>query len=219
MRIDAFGLCLKRVEADDLEMLRGWRNDPKIRNNMFFREEITPDMQYRWFQTIQTQDNYYFIILHRQEPVGLIHLSSINSVDLTAYAGLFIYDDSYLLSDIPARASLAMLHVFLSGRGLREVYAKVRGENTTAHHYNLSLGFHRVKTIEHGAGYEYLLTISEFEKRTAALRSFCARTYGGRITVDLDADTMDNLPGKDQPHVQPEINWIIPVSASENPAS
>ena len=100
------------MEADDAELIRQWRNDPKISKFMFYKGEITPAMQSEWFTSIDNEQNFFFLIYHNNSPAGLINISSIDWENKTAYTGLFIYDDKFLASDIPVMASLAMLDVF-----------------------------------------------------------------------------------------------------------
>jgi RimJ/RimL family protein N-acetyltransferase len=219
MKIEAFGVILKRLHAVDLEMVRRWRNDPKIRTSMFFQEEITSESQQRWFLQVNNPLHYYFVIYHEQQPLGLIHLSDINKSNLTAYAGLFVYEDRYLHTDIPSRASLAMLHVFLSGRGMKTIYAKVRGENQIAHRYNTMLGFEKHQVIENGNGVEYMLQAPVFEMRTTALRQYAVKPFGNRVFVYLDEQTKASLPGIEIAETSPVIDWITPAISSANPST
>ena len=48
---------LRGIVKDDLEQLRKWRNDPKLRQ--YFREyrELTPMMQDSWYEFIQHDKN------------------------------------------------------------------------------------------------------------------------------------------------------------------
>lgn len=219
MRIEAFGVTLTRLQEQDLEMVRLWRNDPKIRANMFFQQEISRESQQQWFSRVNNPLHYYFVISHEQHPLGLIHLSDINGNDLTAYAGLFIYADRYLHTDIPSRASLALLHVFLSGRGIKTVYAKVRGENQIAHRYNTTLGFEKYQLIEKGNGIEYILQSPVFETRTAALRQYAAKPFGNRVLVYVEEETKASLPGVAVSETTPVIDWITPAISSANPST
>ncbi len=40
--LENYGVRLKRLTHDKIELLRQWRNDPKIQQYMFYREYITP---------------------------------------------------------------------------------------------------------------------------------------------------------------------------------
>jgi hypothetical protein len=45
---------------------------------MFYKGEITPQMQDEWFESIDNEQNFFFLIYHKQQPVGLINISSID---------------------------------------------------------------------------------------------------------------------------------------------
>ena len=49
MKLEKYGICLEKLTHDKIELVRRWRNHPKIRRYMEFREEITPEMQEKWF--------------------------------------------------------------------------------------------------------------------------------------------------------------------------
>ena len=150
MRITRYGITLERLQQEQTEMVRQWRNDQKIAGFMFYKGEITEKMQQEWFSSIDNEQNFFFLIHLKNKPVGLINISSIDWENKTAYTGLFIYDDKFLATDTPVMASLAMLDVFFLLFDMQSVYAKVKGNNKAAHNYNSSLGFSRTKKIEYG---------------------------------------------------------------------
>ena len=51
---------LVRLRHCDIELVRHWRNDPKISQHMAYREHITREMQERWFETVNNNRNFYF---------------------------------------------------------------------------------------------------------------------------------------------------------------
>ena len=63
---------MRRLTHDKIEMLRQWRNDPKIQQHMFYREYITPEMQERWFANLDQHTNFYFIVEYDGKEIGLI---------------------------------------------------------------------------------------------------------------------------------------------------
>ena len=167
-------------------MIRGWRNDPKIQQHMFFQATITPEMQQRWYDSVNNEQNYYFLIYVGQEPCGLISISSIDFDTRNAFAGLFIYDDKYIGTDVPVRASLSILDVFFMFTNLESIYAKVRDSNLVAHLYNTSLGFKRTKKIELGQGYEYCLKRESYFQATALLHKATQQLYGDKTALEFD---------------------------------
>ena len=129
MIISRYGVNLVRVQKEHIETIRIWRNDPKIREHMFFKSEITAEMQLNWFNSIHNDQNFYFMVCPADQPIGLISLSSIDYEHNKAFAGLFIYDDNFLGTDIPVRSSLCLLDSFFAHTAIDTVYAKVRDTN------------------------------------------------------------------------------------------
>jgi len=176
--ITRYGICLERITAAHIEMVRLWRNDPKIQQHMFFKNDITPKMQEEWFDSVNNDQNFYFLIHYLEKPVGLINISSVDWENNSAFAGLFIYDSNYWGTDVPVRASLCVLDIFFAFTTIQNIFAKVRDSNIAAFHYNTALGFERSKKIEYGLGFEYVLTREHFFSTTEKLRTATARLFG-----------------------------------------
>ena len=187
MKITRYGLTLHRLEKEQTELVRQWRNDRKISRFMFYKGEINSEMQIEWFDSINNEQNFFFLIFNKEKPVGLINISSIDWENKTAYTGLFIYDDTFLASDVPVMASLALLDVFFLLFDIQSVYAKVKGNNKTAHSYNSSLGFSRTKKIEYGLGYEYMLQKEIYFLETSKIRNAALRLKGNKTIIELNA--------------------------------
>ena len=65
MKITRYGITLERMEAEHAELVRSWRNDPKIAKFMFYKGEITTAMQAEWFASIDNEQNFFFLIHHK----------------------------------------------------------------------------------------------------------------------------------------------------------
>ena len=206
MRISRYGVILERLNAEHSELVRQWRNDQKISRFMFYKGEITQRMQHEWFESIDNEQNFFFLIYYNSNPVGLINISSIDWENKTAYTGLYIYDDTFLSSDIPVMASLAMLDVFFLMFDIQSVYAKVKGNNKAAHNYNSSLGFTRTKKIEYGLGYEYMLQKEIYLLETQQLRNAAIRLRGNNTLIELkETSTIDEWLRKRLKSVKTEV--------------
>jgi UDP-4-amino-4,6-dideoxy-N-acetyl-beta-L-altrosamine N-acetyltransferase len=186
MKISRYGITLEKLKPEHTELVRNWRNDPKISRFMFYKGEITAEMQRDWFSSIDNEQNFFFIIRYNNEAVGLINISSIDWENKTAYTGLFIYEENFWGTGVPVMASLAMLDIFLLLLDIQSVYAKVKGNNTVAHSYNSSLGFSRTKKIELGLGYEYLLQKEIYLLETKELRNAAIHLKGNSTIIELD---------------------------------
>ena len=192
MKVLRYGIVLERLNENHLEMVRHWRNDKKISKYMFHHGEITTEMQQEWFQSINNLSNFFFLIHYHNKPVGLINMSAIDWDKHEAYSGLFIYDDTFLGTDVPVRASLAMLDVFFLLAGIKKVYAKVRGNNKVAHRYNTALGFVRTRKIELGLGFEYELDRTEYFIQADKLRRLAEKIDGNYTEILFENTAIDN---------------------------
>lgn len=191
MKVHRYGITLERIKREHLEMVRQWRNDQKISKFMFHHGEITSTMQQEWFQSINNISNFFFIIHYHGKQVGLINMSAIDWDKHEAFSGLFIYENEYLGTDVPARASLAMLDVFFLLAGIKKVYAKVRGNNKVAHRYNTSLGFTKTRKIELGLGFEYELERIDYFMTADKLRRLASKTNGNTTLIEFDNSEVD----------------------------
>jgi RimJ/RimL family protein N-acetyltransferase len=189
MKITRYGITLEKLKQEQIEMVRQWRNDPKIVQFMFHRGEITADMQAEWFKSIDNEQNFFFIVHYGNEPVGLINISSIDWENKTAYTGLFIYEEKFWGTEVPVMASLAMLDIFMLLLDIQCAYAKVKGNNPVAHNYNAALGFSRTKKIELGQGYEYILQKEIYLLKTKELRNAAIRLRENKTIIELDAQS------------------------------
>ena len=78
MKISNYDVSLELLTENKIEMVRQWRNDPKIQQYMEYRETITPEMQKKWFDKLNNgKDNFYFIIQYKGEDIGLINVKDI----------------------------------------------------------------------------------------------------------------------------------------------
>ncbi|HEY0262219.1 MAG TPA: GNAT family N-acetyltransferase [Chitinophagales bacterium] len=178
MTISKFGVELKRLTVDKIELVRAWRNDPKISRSMFFAQHITAEMQQKWFESIDNEHNFYFLIYYHGKAVGLIHTSEIDNAKKTAFSGLFIYDESYWGTDVPVRASLAMLDFFFAENSIETFFAKTKKDNKAAILYNEMLGFEVESEIEKDTGLLLKLTKENYYRASARLQKIAERVKG-----------------------------------------
>ena len=143
MKLEKYGIVLNRLTHDNIELVRNWRNDSKISQYMEFQEYITPEMQEKWFQKIDNDNNYFFIIEYEGRKVGLVNIKDIDYEQKTGEGGIFIYDDEYLNSDVSFRASLCNSDFFFETLNLERITAHILSDNKRAVKYNLMLGFEK----------------------------------------------------------------------------
>jgi len=179
MTLEGYGVKLHRLTEDKLELLRRWRNDPKIQKYMGYREHITADMQKVWFQKINNKHNYYFIIEYEGKEIGCINIKDIDYEQKTGEPGIFIWDDDYLNTDVPIRASILQGDFIWDTLRLESQHIHVLKSNTRAIQNNLYWGYKLLPNQEDVELQSYVLTKEDMLKnkvKTDRLKKILLKT-------------------------------------------
>lgn len=144
MIIKKYGIALKRLTEQDIELVRTKRNDKAIREKMFYQKIISPEEQLKWFKSINNSLNYYFIIEYNNKKIGLTHGKIVSYTNAISEGGLFIWDKKYQNTHIPVLASVCMTDLTFYVLKMKKAMAKVRFDNDTALTYNEKLGYKEV---------------------------------------------------------------------------
>lgn len=144
LELTNYDITLRRLTADKIELVRNWRNDPKIQETMLYREYITSEMQQRWFAKVDNDLNYYFIIVYKGEEIGLINVKDIDYTNHCGESGVFIYEDRYRGTDIAYRAHLVMFDYIYEVLGLKYTYSHILNNNPKAFRFIEFIGGKKV---------------------------------------------------------------------------
>lgn len=140
--LEAYGVKLKRLTHDKIEMVRMWRNNPKIQQYMEYREEITPEMQEKWYNKISSSGrDFYFIINYESNEIGLINIRDVDFDLGEGEPGIFIWDDEYLNSGLSFRASLCLLDWVFETLKLNKTTAHILSDNIRSKQFALARGY------------------------------------------------------------------------------
>jgi UDP-4-amino-4,6-dideoxy-N-acetyl-beta-L-altrosamine N-acetyltransferase len=170
MIVRKYGLTLRRLTRDDLELVRQKRNSEEIRQVMQFRDEITPEMQSEWFNTIDNFKNYYYIVEFEGKKVALINDKNMNWEERTSESGLFFWDMDYINTFIPILSSLVLLDVGFYYLEWNISYIHVMRDNFAAIGYARQIGYELCKGQEEEENQLYYLSRENFEKRGKNIR-------------------------------------------------
>ena len=198
MKFYSYGIVLERLREDKIEMVRRWRNDEHIRRFMDYQQEITPEMQRRWFDSINDLNNFFFIISYNVKDIGLIHCSDIDWDKKKGHAGLFIWNVHFIDTYIPVLASLSLLDLFFFGFRLKNIEAKVKNDNRRAIAYNRSLGFEYVEPVNaqfdlyNVSRQSYINTAKRLKKAASGLvpQKPCLQFEPERHSIDKEIEEM-----------------------------
>ncbi len=140
LQLTGYGITMRRLNKDKIELLRQWRNDPKIRQYMIYQEYITPEMQVKWFEKINNDNNLYFIIEDGGQDVGMINVKDIDYSKGEGEGGIFIYEDRLLNSDFAYRAHIVLFDYAFDIIGLNGIISEIQPTNVRAIRFASFLG-------------------------------------------------------------------------------
>ncbi|MCW3086362.1 MAG: hypothetical protein JWP12_3728 [Bacteroidetes bacterium] len=186
MIISGYGIQLIRLTHNDIEMVRNWRNSAQIHRFMEYREYITPEMQEKWFASIDNVDNNYFLISYNGEKIGLINGSQTDwHAKETRSGGIFIVKEEYLKTLIPLRASLLLTDLsFIVG--IERTFIKVLKDNPVAISYNKSLGYELLPGQENQYNQQYVITEQSYTAKVKKLKRLLTKGANEKIMFIID---------------------------------
>lgn len=176
MIIEQYGVKLKRITHDDIELIRFWRNHPDIRRNMAYKKHITKKMQLEWFESINNKNNYYFLIEYKGKDVGVINSKNVNMNDMYGEGGIFIWDTNLDFEFTAVLASLCFLNaVFFVLKIFNKSFVQILPTNQKAIQFNKNLGYVVVPGQEKSKNPYYVLTREDYISKTEKLRSIASK--------------------------------------------
>ncbi|MBK7214383.1 MAG: GNAT family N-acetyltransferase [Bacteroidales bacterium] len=170
MIVSKYGLVLRRLQLEDIELVRQMRNSEAIRQVMQFREEISPEMQLKWFESVNNFENYYYIVEYEGRKVALINDKNMNWQERTSESGLFFWDKDLISTFIPILASLVLLDMGFYYLDWRISYVHVMRDNPAAIVYTKQIGYQLADGQENEENQLYFLTKENFEKQGRNIR-------------------------------------------------
>lgn len=196
MIIRKYGITIRRLKEADIELVRRMRNSPEIQRNMYYREYITPEMQKKWFKSINNKANGYFIIEYKGKKIGLIHGKDNDFEKRTSEGGIFIWDKDYIKTPIPSLASNILDDYTFLIINFNATYAKVLSKNTPVIEYNKLMGYVPCEPRNDDKGVQWMmLTRENYLKHMRIFRKSIERATGdGEPLAYKDFDFSDDSP-------------------------
>jgi UDP-4-amino-4,6-dideoxy-N-acetyl-beta-L-altrosamine N-acetyltransferase len=199
MKISRYGVGIRRITIDDIELIRNWRNSPAVRDRMIYREYITPEMQMEWFRKIDNYRNFYYIIEVGNEKVGLINNKDTDWEQHTTESGLFLFDEKFNDTYVPVAASMILLEAGFLILGGRDATIRILSDNHKAIAYNKQLGFEEEACDEKDFKF-FRLTREQFLLKTHRIREMLTKSYANRdprMYMTLEAHDYENGVGQE----------------------
>ncbi|HVA98983.1 MAG TPA: hypothetical protein VNG53_08815, partial [Bacteroidia bacterium] len=165
----------------------------KISSVMHYQELISPEMQKKWFESVNTIYHNYFIIHYKGEKIGLINGKNSDYEKRTSEGGMFVWDDKYWGTLIPSMCSVIMSdHAFLIC-SYKKNYIKILKSNQKAVLYNQKLGYEPTNDYPSDEEVQWFeLTKEKYEKAVVKIRKAI-----GIITNDFAPLAIENIDFED----------------------
>jgi UDP-4-amino-4,6-dideoxy-N-acetyl-beta-L-altrosamine N-acetyltransferase len=196
--LEQYGVRLIRLQEEDIELVRYWRNQSDIANYMEYKNYITPEAQKNWFKSISNKYNYYFIIEFEGKKVGLINAKNYDPNTGFGEGGIFIWDKDYINSFAAPFSSLCMLNFMLLKVSFsRKSRVRILRNNERAIQYNKLLGYRLLPGQEEVENQLYELDVEDYLIHGAKLNKVAAILSDNeselRYTGEVSEENMDDI--------------------------
>ena len=181
MHFTRFGITLHRLERDDLEMVRQWRNSDQVRSYMRYREFIEPEEQTRWFEGLSAEDDWYFIARAGDAPFAVFDIKAVDWNAACGESGGFVGDPRYTGRPEPGQATLALMDFGFQLLHLESLQACYSARHPRIIRFNENLGY--VISREGDDGFLHAAVNPERYLQSAARLRKAAITLHGNAAV------------------------------------
>ena len=130
LMIDSSDFTLRAMRADDIDIVRKWRNLEQVKTYMFTDSDISKEEHKTWFDlTLLSDDSDYQIVEYQNKAVGLANAIKINKVAGNCSWGFYLGDSNYPKGTGTMLALLMLKHIFKT-HPIQTIYGEVFEFNT-----------------------------------------------------------------------------------------
>jgi len=163
LTLEQYGVKLVRVQEQDIEQIRAWRNQEEISRFMEYKKHITAEDQKAWFRSIDNKHNYFFMIHFDNKNVGVISIKNIDFENNYAEGGIFLGDKNYFDSLAAVYSSLCLLNfTFFVLKFTTSSRIRILKSNTRSIQYNKLIGYKLMPGQDNVENQWYELTLDDY---------------------------------------------------------
>lgn len=140
------------------DIIRVWRNSPRVRREMLTQTDISPEAHARWLAKVtspESNDRIRIAVSEEGIPFGILRLMGIDKTALDSDWGLYVGDENFLGRGLGKKMLDDLLEWAFVEEKLKELHTTVRKGNKKALAMYEAVGF-RI-TGETGDFYEMSL--------------------------------------------------------------
>ena len=131
---------LREIATNEIELIRTWRNNPKVRKNMYTRHEITPEEHLIWWGKIRERpDQEYLIYQLGESPMGVAAFTDIDLINENSSWAFYTSEDAP--PGVGSKMEYLMLERAFSTKKLRKLYCEVLSFNEPVIRLHKKFGF------------------------------------------------------------------------------
>lgn len=135
---------LIKLQKEDLELVRNWRNSEDVTKYMYNESYITVEEHNKWFEKIKdSQDSIYWIIEYNNKKLGLASITGIDNTLKSCYWAFYLGDTSVRGGGIGAKIEYNVIEYVFSILNLNKLRCEVFISNDRVIKMHEKYGFRR----------------------------------------------------------------------------
>lgn len=123
---------LRRMNINDMDMVRSWRMMPEITRYMYTDPIISLEEQKEWFYKISKSDDKYWVVEQDSNPIGLASLINYDRKNERVTGGAYIAEKNKDTLRIAIGLQYNLLRYAFEIMGVNKVCGEVISENVGA---------------------------------------------------------------------------------------
>jgi len=135
---------LVKLKAEDLEMVRNWRNSKDVAQYMYNENFISESDQQKWFVNVnESKSSIYWIIEYNGKQLGLASVTGIDYTLQSCYWAFYLGDLSVRGAGIGAKVEYNVIEYVFTELGLNKLRCEVFVTNDKVIKLHEKFGFRR----------------------------------------------------------------------------
>lgn len=134
---------LSELTAEDIELVRTWRNSKEVASFMYNEQVITSEDQVKWFKNIDWDKSRYWIIKYNGKKLGLASINNIDKILNSCYWAFYLGDTTVRGAGIGAKVEFNVLEYVFNNLQLNKLRCEVFVTNDKVIKMHEKFGFRR----------------------------------------------------------------------------
>ena len=139
-----YGIELRPIKSSDLPVLRRWRNDPRISQQMADTSYISPHAQRKWYERVIANSNEaHWVVWYKGTRAGYMNLKGQGELckQKSLDGGLYVGDSPVRHGLLGYSIALMQLTIVFEHLKVPKYETSYRQDNDSARRFNKQLGY------------------------------------------------------------------------------